>query len=93
MQSWEERPPVATSGFSSPSAIRGGKVSVAVPVAVVGALEDGSTDCRDSFRINQLLVKRLGRQPDSVGDIDQSQLSKKFEQGRPRKSHGSLCLS
>ena len=45
------------------------------------ALEGGSADECGRFRIDQLLVERLGRGPDPVGDIGEFQLSKKFEQG------------
>ena len=50
--------------------------------ALTGALERASTDKRGRFRVDQLLIKGLGRGADPVGDIGELQLSKKFEQGR-----------
>jgi hypothetical protein len=55
------------------------------------ALEGGSADECGRFRIDQLLVERLGRGPDPIGDIGEFQLSKKFEQGRLVKSHRGVC--
>jgi len=59
--------------------------------AVTCALKGGSADECGRFRIDQLLVERLGRGPDPIGDIGEFQLSKKFEQCRLVKSHRGLC--
>jgi hypothetical protein len=50
--------------------------------ALGGALERGGPDERSSFRINELLVEGLGRNPDPVGNIGEFQLGKQVEQGR-----------
>ena len=51
----------------------------------------GGTSERGAFRIDQLLVERLGRDPDSVGDIGEFQLARKVEQGRLVENHRVLC--
>ncbi|GGK87055.1 hypothetical protein GCM10007382_03750 [Salinibacterium xinjiangense] len=49
--------------------------------AILGAFERSSTDERGRFRVDQLLVQRLGRDPDPVGDIGEFELAKKVKPG------------
>ena len=58
--------------------------SGAVPVggAILGAFERSSVDERGRFRVDQLLVQGLGRDPDPVGDIGEFELTKKVKKGR-----------
>ena len=50
-------------------------------------LKRAGTDKRGRFRIYQLLVELLRRDPDAVGDIGEFQLGEQIEQGRLVKSH------
>ena len=68
-----------------------GRGGVAVRRALGRPLERGGADERGRFRVDQLLVERLGRDPNPVGDIGEFQLAKKVEQGRLVKSNRVLC--
>lgn len=70
-----------------------GAGAVALRGAVRGAFERGSTDERGRFRIDQLLVERLGRDPDPVGDIGEFQFPEELEEGRLVKSHRAFVSS
>jgi hypothetical protein len=59
--------------------------SVAVGGALIGALERASADKRGRLPLDQLLVKSLGCDPNSVGDVGEFELSKKIEQGRLKR--------
>ena len=61
---------------------RSGSDPVAVGGAIAAAFEWGGADERARFRVDQLLIERLGRDPDPVGDIGELQLGKQVEQGR-----------
>ena len=50
--------------------------------AVRGPFERGSADLRGSFRVDQLLIERLGRRPDPVSDISEFQFPEELEEGR-----------
>ena len=50
--------------------------------ALIGAFERASADERGRFGVDQLLIERFRRDPDSVGDVGEFQLAKKVEQGR-----------
>ncbi|GGF24447.1 hypothetical protein GCM10011399_17450 [Subtercola lobariae] len=55
--------------------------------ALIGARKRcGADECR-SFRVDQLLVQGLGRDPDPIGDVGEFELSKKIEQGRLVHGH------
>ena len=71
---------------------RGGRKSartgpVALRDTIRSAFERGGTDERGRFRIDQLLIERLGRNPDSVGDIGEFKFPEQLEEGRLVKSH------
>ena len=96
-QGWEEQS-CAQLRNSQPqvprvSSQRPGPRAIAPGASLRRALEGGSADERGRFRIDQLLVERLGRGPYPVGNIGKFQLSKKFEQGNLVKSHRGLCPS
>jgi hypothetical protein len=70
-----------------------GAGAVAVGAALGRPLERAGADERGRFGIDQLLVERLGRDPNPVGDVGEFQFAKKVEQGRLVKSHRVLSLS
>lgn len=47
-----------------------------------GACERGGADERGRFRINQLLIERLRRDADPVGDVGEFQFPEKLEEVR-----------
>ncbi len=60
---------------------------VALRRAGRGAFERSGADERGRFRINQLLIERLRRDTDPVGDIGEFQFPEKLEEGRLVESH------
>ena len=68
---------------------------VAVGAPLRGARVRSSADERSRSRVDQLLIKLLGRLPDPVGHVGEFQLSKQFERadcGLPRKGT-TVCKS
>jgi len=56
--------------------------AVALRGACRGAFERGGADERGRFRVDQLLIERLGRRPNPVGDIGEFQFPEELEEGR-----------
>ena len=57
--------------------LHSGTATVAVGGALVGAFEQPGADEGGRFGIDQLLIERLGGNPDSIGDIGEFELGEK----------------
>jgi hypothetical protein len=61
--------------------------AVAMGGALIGVLERAGTDEHDRFRVDELSIQRLGRDPDPVRDVGEFELSEKVERGRLVNGH------
>lgn len=59
-----------------------GPGAVSLGSAVGVALESVGADVRGGLRVDELLVKRFGRQPDPISDVGEFEIREERKQGR-----------
>ena len=65
---------------------------VALRNTIRRAFQRGGTDERGSFRVDQILVERLGRDADSVGDVGEFQFPEQLKEGGLVKSDRAVSF-